>query len=184
MLEDRNIKYPSYVLALFLGWVALNDAVHAIALSQAPDASAAWIIELMTSAICAAIAILMLMRPHLVFFIAAAVWSAVAFMANFIMGKMDATAALRMEFYWVTFVAAAVIVGIEGWKFYEAEKAKRPVNPWGAGPWPGQYPGAPGQPPQQYGAPAQQYAPPPPPQAPPMAPPMAPPPPPPPAAAP
>ena len=180
MLEDRNIKYPSYALAAILAYVAFLDASHGLTLGQAPDASAAWFIELLTAGICAALATLMLTRPHLWFFAAAAGWSLLAFLANFIMkakDTIDTIATERMTFYFIVLVGAGILAGIEGWKFYQTEKAKRPQNPWGAGPWPGQYPGAPGQPPQQYPAPQQQFAPPP-------APPQAPPPPPPPPAAP
>ena len=42
MLEDRNIKYPSYVLALLFVYVAFLDITHAMALMQVPNGSAGW----------------------------------------------------------------------------------------------------------------------------------------------
>ena len=188
MLEDRNIKYPSWVLAALFGYVAFLEASHALALMAAPNASGGWVVELMTCGICAALGTLMLMRPHLWFYAAAAAWSLLAFLANFIMKAKgaDAISIERMTFYFIILVSAGVMVAIEGWKWWQAEQAKRPQNPWGNGPWPGQYPGAPGAggqwgPPPGY-APQQQQqqqqqppaAPPAPPAAPP-APPAAPP---------
>jgi len=158
MLEDRNIKYPSYVLALLLGIVALTDASHGLALMDA-GGSAAWFIELLTAGVCAALGVLLLMRPHLWFFCAAAIWSLVGFCANFIM-KMkqgDTTAIERMGIYWVVLVGACVLIVVEGFKWYQVwSKRPRPMY---------QYP--PGYPPQM----PPQYAPPPPPPAPPAAPP-------------
>jgi hypothetical protein len=159
MLEDRNIKYPSYVLALLLGIVALTDAQHGLGLMDA-GGSAAWFIELLTAGICAGLGVLLLMRPHLWFFSAAAIWSLVGFCANFIM-KMkqgDTTAIERMAIYWVVLVGACVLIAVEGFKWYQVwSKRPRPMYQY-----PPQY--APQQMPPQ-------YAPPPPPPAPPAAPP-------------
>jgi hypothetical protein len=168
MLEDRNIKYPSWVIAALLGYVAFVEITHALTLMQVPNGSAGWVVELLTTAICAALGTLMLMRPHMWFFVAAAVWALFAFLANFVMKAkgVDAIAIERMSFYFIILVAAGVVGGIEGWKWYLVEKAKRPVNPW-AGGWPGQYPGAPMPGPGgQWGPPpgfAPQQPPPPPP---------------------
>jgi hypothetical protein len=175
MLEDRNIKYPSYVLALLLVYVAFLDISHAMALMQVPNGSAGWVVELLTCAISAVLATLMLTRPHLWFFTAAVVWSLFAFLANFVMKAkgVDTAATDRMIFYFIILVGSGVMAGIEGWKWYLAEKAKRPVSPW-AGGWPGQYPGAPQQGPGgQWGQPgfAPQQPPPPPMQPNPPAPP-------------
>jgi hypothetical protein len=166
MLEDRNIKYPSYVLALFFGIVAYHDAMHGLQLMDA-GGSAAWFIELMTAGICTVLGVLLLMRPHLWFFCAAAIWSLIGFCANFIM-KMkdvpDSAAETRMTFYWIILVGACVLIVVEGIKWYEVwSKRPRPMQPWQ-----GQYP--PGYPPQM----PPQYAPPPAPPAPPAAPPAAP----------
>jgi hypothetical protein len=181
MLEDRNIKYPSYVLALLLAVVAYVDITHALALKDLPNGSAGWVVELLTCAISAVIATLLLTRPHLWFFAAALVWSLFAFLANFVMKSKggDPVATDRMTLYFIILVAAAVMTGIEGWKWYLAEKAKRPVNPWAGGGWPGQYPGAPMPGPGgQWGQPSyapQQPPPPPPPMQPAPPPPPAPP---------
>lgn len=169
MLEDRNIKYPSYVLAALLGYIAFVDVTNAISWMQAPNASASWVIDLLTGGVCAALATLLLLRPHLYFFAAATGWALLAFLANLIMKAkgVDAVASERMVFYFVIFVVAGVLTIIDGWTWWQAEKAKRPAA-WAGGPWPGQYPGmppqgyAPGQPypPQPPYAP-QQFAPPP-----------------------
>jgi hypothetical protein len=164
MLEDRNIKYPSYVLALLLGVVALTDAQHGLALMDA-GGSAAWFLELLTAGISAALAVLLLMRPHLWFFCAAAIWSLLAFCANFIM-KMkqgDTVAIERMTIYWIVLVGACVLIAVEGFKWYQVwSKRPRPMYQY-----PPQY--APQQmPPQQM--PPQYAPPPPPPPAPPAAP--------------
>lgn len=175
MLEDRNIKYPSYVLAALLGYIAFIDATNAITWMQAPNASASWVIDLLTCGVCAVLGTLLLMRPHLYFFAPVVGWSLIAFLANLIMKAkgLDAVASQRMVLYFIVFVVAGTLTAIDGWKWWQAEQAKRPA-PWAGGPWPGQYPGmppqpyAPGQPypPQQPPYAPQQYAPPPPPPAP------------------
>ena len=95
MLEDRNIKYPSYVLAALLGYIAFVDATNALTWMQAPNASASWIIDLLTCGICAVLGVLLLMRPHLYFFSAAAVWSLLAFIPGNASSGLPASAAVR-----------------------------------------------------------------------------------------
>ena len=173
MFEDDkiHINRPAYVLAALLGLAAIVDVVNALSLMQAPDASAAWIIDLFTCAISAVIVTLILLRPHLFFFVPVLGWSFLAFVSNFIMrhGYFDTVATGRMSVYFLAFVVAAVLVGVEGFKWYQVwSKRPRPVQqmmqgqPWQGQPWQGQYP--PQQPPMQQ--PPTQYAPPPPPQAP------------------
>jgi hypothetical protein len=155
MLEDRNIKYPSYVLALLLAYIAFIDAGHGLGMQTGSD-SGAWFLELASSAICTVIATLLLTRPHLWFFCAAAIWSLLAFLGNFIMKLKDTTPIQRETIYWIVLVGACVLIVIEGFKWYQVwSKRPRPMY---------QYP--PGYPPQ-----VPQYAPPPPPPAPPAAPP-------------
>ncbi|HEX7491682.1 MAG TPA: hypothetical protein VF337_08280 [Candidatus Limnocylindrales bacterium] len=171
MFEDSkiNILRPAYVLAALLGIVALLDVQHALSLMQAPDASAAWIIELFTCAISAVIATFILLRPHLYFFVPVLGWSFLAFFSNFIMKHSggDTIATERMSAYFLAFVVAAVLVGVEGYKWYAVwSKRPRPVQqmmqgqPWQGQPWQGQYP--PQQPPMQQPPmqqPPTQYAP-------------------------
>jgi hypothetical protein len=177
MFEDSkiNINRPAWVLAALLGIAAIIDVGNALILMQTPDASAGWVIDLLTCAISAVIVTLILLRPHLYVFIPVTVWSFLAFFANFIMKQKggDLVATGRMSVYFLAFVVSAVLVGIEGWKWYQIwNKRPRPIQqmmpgqPWQGQPWQGQYP--PQQPPQQYAPPQQPQPPqmPQPPQAP------------------
>jgi hypothetical protein len=128
MLADRNINRPSYVLALLLGLVALADAANALVRMQALDpcsglarvssvncgTNAGWFVDLMSSAICATLVVFLLLRPHLYVFAPVAVWSFVAFMANFFMKSkgLDVLATGRMAFYFLVFVGAGVLLVI------------------------------------------------------------------------
>jgi hypothetical protein len=176
MFEDSkiNINRPAYVLAALLGLAAFLDVQNALGLMQAPDASAAWIIDLFTCAISAVLVTFILLRPHLYFFVPVLGWSFLAFFANFIMKQKgpDFVATERMSVYFVAFVVAAVLVGVEGFKWYQVwSKRPRPVQQvmpgqaWQGQAWQGQYP--PQQPPQQYAPAPQAPQAPQPPQAPP-----------------
>lgn len=177
--EDKiNINRPAWVLAALLGLAAIVDVMNALGLMQTPGASAAWVIDLLTCAISAVIVAFILLRPHLYFFVAVLGWSFLAFISNFIMkhSGYDSVATERMTIYFLAVVVSAVLVGIEGYKWYVVwSKRPRPVPQMMPGqPWQGQYPQQGQYPPQgQYPQqmppqqPPVQYAPP---QQPPQAP--------------
>jgi hypothetical protein len=185
MLADRNINRPSYVVALLLGLVALADAGNALVGMQAIDpcaglssvssfncgSNAGWLVDLMTSGICATLVALLLLRPHLFVFAPTVAWAFLAFMANFIMKSrgFDGLATFRMAVYFVVFVGAGVVLVIDGQTWLAMKWARRPMaQPMMGQLWAGQpYPG-------QYAVPPPQFAPPPVPPAAPVDPPAAP----------
>ena len=144
-MESRNLNRPSYVLALLLGFMAIVDAGNALVGMQTGEfctafSSAAvvgcgnsgWFIDLFTSGVSAALLALLLMRPHLYVFTAVVAWSFLAFGANFLMRQtpgLDSLATVRMTVHFVIFVVAGVLLIVEGQKWLEAERAKRPVAP-------------------------------------------------------
>jgi hypothetical protein len=178
-MESRNLNRPSYVLALLLGFVAIVDAANALIGMQIGEictglsssslvscGNSGWFVDLLTSGVSAALVALLLMRPHLYVFTAAAAWSFLAFGANFVMRHspgLDPIATVRMTTHFVVFIVAGVLFIVEGQKWLEAERAKRPVAPalqampvWTGAGW--VIPYAP--PNAQYGAPAAPAAPP------------------------
>jgi hypothetical protein len=123
--------------------------------------NAGWFVDLMSSAICATLVVFLLLRPHLYVIAPVAVWSFVAFMANFFMKSkgLDVLATGRMAFYFLVFVGAGVLLVIDGQSWIMVKWARRPgAQPWAGQPYPGQYPPQPG-----YAVPPQQVAPPAPP---------------------
>jgi hypothetical protein len=138
-MEPRNLNRPSYVLALLLGFVAIVDAVNALLGMQSSElcsgasstcGNPGWFIDLMTSGVSAALLALLLMRPHIYVFTAVVAWSLIAFLANFVMRHspgIDTVATARMAVYFVTLIVAGVLFVIEGRKWLDAERAKRPV---------------------------------------------------------
>jgi hypothetical protein len=176
-MESRNLNRPSYVLALLLGFIAIVDAGNALVGMQTGEfctafSSAAvvgcgnsgWFIDLFTSGVSAALLALLLMRPHLYVFTAVVAWSFLAFGANFLMRQtpgLDSLATVRMTVHFVIFVVAGVLLIVEGQKWLEAERAKRPVAPamaampvWTGAGWVVPYAPPPIQSTIQFGAPA------------------------------
>lgn len=145
MFEDRLIKYPAWVLALLLGILALSDAMNAMTLKQAPDAGWGWLVDMLTAAVCTVFVTLLLLKPHWFWFAGVAIWSFVGWCANGIM-TADTLDTQRMVLYFVAFVMAVVVTGIEIGQLYPAWSAKRAAR--AAAAWqqmapPGWVPGAP-----------------------------------------
>jgi len=140
-MNPRDLNKPSYVLALLLGVISLVDATNALTAMQntgsfgggsSGGTNAGWIVDLLTSGVCAALVALLLMRPHLYVFVAVVGWALLAFFANYIMRHtpgFDALATARMTLYFVTLVIGAVLVVFEGRDWLEVSMARRRAAP-------------------------------------------------------
>ena len=131
-MNPRNLNKPSYVLALLLGVVSLVDAANALtAMQNTPvmgSTNAGWVVDLLTSGVCAALVALLLMRPHLYVFVTVVAWAFLAFLANYIMRHtpgFDSLATVRMTLYFVTLVIGGVLVVFEGRDWLEIYMARR-----------------------------------------------------------
>jgi hypothetical protein len=132
----RNLNKPSYVLALLLGVISLVDAANALtAMQNTPvmgSTNAGWVVDLLTSGVCAALVTLLLMRPHLYVFVPVVGWALLAFLANYIMRHtpgFDSLATVRMTLYFVLFVIGSVLVVFEGRDWLEVSMARRRAAP-------------------------------------------------------
>ncbi len=166
-MVTRNINRPAYALALLFGIVAIADAANALMAMQTTrnGGNAGWVIDLAAAAISAAFATVLLMRPHVYVFGAAAVWALVAFVVNFALRQpdgVDQIATYRMVIYFLVFVGSVVLVVADLWERSEPQRAARGMGPR---PWPPLY-GQPGAsapyPPSSMGPMAVPMAPPPP----------------------
>jgi ABC-type multidrug transport system fused ATPase/permease subunit len=141
-MNPRSLNKPSYLLALLLGVISLVDAANALTAMQNTGSfgggssgggtNAGWIVDLLTSGVCAALVALLLMRPHLYVFVAVVGWALLAFLANYIMRHtpgFDVLATVRMTLYFVTLVIGGVLVVFEGRDWLEVSMARRRTAP-------------------------------------------------------
>jgi len=142
-MNPRNLNRPSYVLALLLGVLALVDAENALTTMQntatlgsmasmGGGTNAGWVVDLLTSGVCAALVALLLMRPHLYVFVPVVGWALLAFLANYIMRHtpgLDTLATVRMTLYFIVLVIGGVLVAFEGRDWLEVAMAKRRTAP-------------------------------------------------------
>lgn len=136
-MNPRNLNKPSYVLVLLLGVISLVDAANALTAMQNTGSfgggsgggtNAGWVVDLLTSGVCAALVALLLMRPHFYVFVTVVAWAFLAFFANYIMRHtpgLDSLATVRMTLYFVTLVIAGVLVVFEGRDWLEVYMARR-----------------------------------------------------------
>ena len=140
-MQPRNLNRPSYVLALLLGVISLVDAANALTAMQNTGSfgggigggtNAGWVVDLLTSGVCAALVALLLMRPHFYVFVAMIGWALLAFLGNYIMRHtpgFDSLATARMTLYFVTLVIGGVLVVFEGRDWLEVSVARRRAAP-------------------------------------------------------
>ena len=140
-MQPRNLNRPSYVLALLLGVISIVDAANALTAMQNTGSfgggigggtNAGWVVDLLTSGVCAALVALLLMRPHFYVFVAMIGWALLAFLGNYIMRHtpgFDSLATARMTLYFVTLVIGGVLVVFEGRDWLEVSLARRRTPP-------------------------------------------------------